>query len=84
MKISTNEYGSKNLEMEPIGLNLDDMSTDPDAFFILGHNLYQLSHYANLKGEAMKVRLAGKIETALKLEKEMEEIYEGLADWARW
>jgi hypothetical protein len=83
MRIIKNN-GTTRLEGDWLGLNLDDMMTDPDGFEIPAHNLHLMSRYANLKAQAIRARLSISIERALIIEKQMEEVYEGLADWAKW
>jgi hypothetical protein len=83
MRITKNN-GTTTLEGDWLGLNLDDMMADPVGFEILAHNLHLMSRYASLKAQAIRARLSESIERALIIEKQMEEVYEGLADWAKW
>lgn len=62
--------------------NLDAMAADDVAGLALG--LRELECYARNKAEAMRARLAGKIDEATSLEAKCDRIFERLPDWARW
>jgi hypothetical protein len=64
--------------------NLDDLSIDPADYDRAAQVFDALARYASLKASAMRTRLAGRINPALRMEERLEEIYASLPEWARW
>lgn len=64
--------------------NIDDCSIDPDDYEALARVFGQLSDYASLKASAMRARLKGDIQFAIRHENGCERIYKQLPEWARW
>jgi len=67
---------------EPV--NLDAFSIDPADLRQLAEVYGGLAAYADLKANAMELRLKGDIEAALSFERSCETTYRRLPQWARW
>ena len=83
----------KHIELDHLAAalpNLDCFVTSEqadEAANELGHissGAHWLARYAEFKTDAMRARLAGNIKQALKREKNAEEVYKQLPDWAKW
>lgn len=68
------------MDFEPT--NLDDRNIE--ELKSLSRVFYAYSQYATRKADSMELRLRGKIQWALDDEKELDNIYKGLPDQARW
>jgi hypothetical protein len=64
--------------------NLDGLSIDADDLDKAAEVLETLARYARRKAKAMRARLSGDVNTALRHEATMERLYETLPEWARW
>jgi hypothetical protein len=64
--------------------NLDCLSVDAEDLEAACVVLGLLSYYAKLKARAMRARAAGKIATALELERKCDMTYNRLPAGARW
>lgn len=79
-------------DYELVGLvpNLDDfvlpreVAEQKEKFKQLSKDFKNLARYCEAKEDAMCLRLYGKVQDAIKLERVCEEIYETLPSWARW
>ena len=62
--------------------NLDCMTLDD--LYAASRVFRKLADYARIKREAMRNRLEGNIDRAVRLEADCEFIYTNLPPWARW
>ena len=56
----------------------------PDGGLLTMHSTAKLANYAANKATAMRCRLEGNIQTALKYEQICDRIYNELPEWAKW
>lgn len=64
--------------------NLDGLSIDPADYDQVADVLRRLALYAERKAHAMRARLAGDVNEALRFERMNDAAYEQLPQWARW
>jgi hypothetical protein len=74
--------GSEQALFEPI--NLDDLSVYADDYRRAAEILDRYSTYLKIKRLAMNERAADRIDNAIRRENQLESIYRGLPEWARW
>jgi hypothetical protein len=64
--------------------NLDGLTTDPEELREVARAFDLLAKYASWKAAAMRQRLEGDVERAMRNERYLEGLYQELPEWARW
>jgi hypothetical protein len=64
--------------------NIDDASIDPADYDALTYTLSLLKQCTMYKAQAMRYRLCGFIEGAIRIEAHLERAYKQLPTWAKW
>jgi hypothetical protein len=64
--------------------NLDGLATDPEELREVAWAFELLAKYARWKAAALRQRLEGDVERAMRNERRLEHLYQELPEWARW